>query len=446
MFRILLAACGLLLSSVLAQAAAPRPNILLLLTDDQRADTVHALGGAFVQTPHLDRLVERGFAFQRAYCLGGNSAAVCLPSRNMLLSGRTWFRFGQAARAEDPNFPAVFNAAGYVTYHYGKRGNTAPAIQALFQTNRYLDNDETDRRSGQPGQAIADAAVEFLRDNRPRFERQPFFMYLAFASPHDPRVAAPELMARYRHAALPLPANFLPLHPFDNGEMTVRDERLAPWPRTPDEIRRHWHDYCAVITGLDAHIGRLLAALDELELTENTIVIFSSDQGLALGSHGLLGKQNLYEAGMRVPLVIAGPGIAHGSSPALVYLHDLLPTCCDLAGLPTPPDLDGRSLAPLLTGQAPRVRETLLLAYRDVQRAVCDERFKLIRYPQIDRTQLFDLQADPDEIDDLAGRPEHAATLERLRGELLALEAQSGDTCPWTVAQPRSGNWKPPTD
>src|SRR6185295_12363812 len=124
----------------------------------------------------------------------------------------------------------------------------------------------------------------------------------------------------------PLPPDFLPQHPFDNGEMTVRDEKLAPWPRTPENIRSQLADYYALITFMDLQIGRILAALDKSGAAQDTIVVFSSDQGLALGSHGLMGKQNLYESGMKVPLIFAGPGIPKGQADALVYLHDIYPT------------------------------------------------------------------------------------------------------------------------
>ncbi len=190
----------------------------------------------------------------------------------------------------------------------------------------------------------------------------------------------------------------MPLHPFDNGDMQGRDEKLAPWPRTPEEIRRHLHEYYASITGLDHHVGRLLAALDALGLTDDTIVIFASDNGLAIGSHGLMGKQNLYEHSAKVPLILAGPGIPKGGSNALVYLMDLLPTVCELVSEPSPAGLDGKSLKGIIEGKSKSVRDTLFYAYRDMQRAIRDDRFKLILYQRINRKQLFDLAGDPDEL------------------------------------------------
>ncbi len=187
--------------------------------------------------------------------------------------------------------------------------------------------------------------------------------------------------------------------------MTVRDEQLEKWPRTPDAIRQHLHDYYACITSIDGHIGRLLQTLRDLGHFENTVIIFSSDNGLAIGSHGLMGKQNLYEDGMKVPLLFCGPGIPTGRSDALVYLLDIFPTVCELVGTDVPTVVDGKSLVPVITGLTTHIRDTLFLAYRDVQRAVRDERWKLIVYPKINKRQLFDLHNDPYEMHDLSSGP-----------------------------------------
>lgn len=400
-----------------------RPNVLFLFTDDQRADTIHALGNPLIQTPNLDALARSGFAFRNAYCMGGDRPAVCLPSRTMMLSGRSLFHIKQATPAA-PNFPRAFNDAGYVTYHHGKRGNTAQAIQALFQTNRYLKNDEAERKSGRPGKEIADAAVEFL-GSRPK--DRPFFMYLAFGNPHDPRVVIDEDRRRYDEATMPLPPNFLPEHPFDNGELKIRDEALCPWPRTPAMIRKELTDYYGVITHMDRQIGRILDALKAAGEFENTLIVFSSDHGLAMGSHGLLGKQNVYEAGMKAPLIFAGPGIPRGESQAFAYLHDIFPTVCHIAGLDVPGGLDGRSLAPVISGKQAAVRDRVFLAYRDVQRSIRVGDWKLIHYPKIDRIQLFDLKSDPHEVRDLSPLPEHAPRIADLRTQLAAEAKKNHD-------------------
>jgi arylsulfatase A-like enzyme len=423
-------------------ADAKKPNVLFLLTDDQRADTIGAMGNPAIKTPAMDSLVRRGFAFRNAYVLGGNVPAVCTPSRNMIMSGRAYFRWqGLYAPPDRPNFPVTLGNAGYVTYHHGKKGNTAVLIQEKFDTNKYL-KDDVDREAGEPGKTIVDDAIAFLKD---KHDDRPFFMYLAFANPHDPRVAAQKYLDMYPPDKIPLPKNFMPVHPFDNGEMVIRDELLAPWPRTPDEIRMQLREYYAVITGLDYHIGRLLDALKALKLDENTIIVFASDNGLSLGSHGLMGKQNLYEEGTRIPLIFAGPGIIPGRSDALVYLMDIFPTVCDLVSIPVPTGLDGKSLKPIIARQGADVRPTLFTSYRDAQRAIRDDRWKLIRYPKINKTQLFDLKDDPDEVHDLAGDPTQAERIERMMAALARWQKQIGDTAPLISEHPKDPTFTPPT-
>ncbi len=424
---------SLWLTGVEARAAA-KPNILFLFADDMRSDSVAALGNPVVKTPNLDSLVRRGFVFRNAYCLGGNIGAVCTPSRNMLLSGKTYFRWpGNLAPADPPNFPLSMQDGGYLTYHQGKKGNSALKIQAKFEINKYIKED-ADRTSGEPGKEIADDVISFLKGrNAPR----PFFMYLAFGNPHDPRVADQKYMNLYDRDKIPLPKNFRPVHPFDNGELTVRDERLLPWPRTPADVRGQLHEYYAVITAMDGHIGRILRTLRELGLDENTIIIFSADQGIAVGSHGLLGKQNLYDAGMKVPLFFAGPGIPKGGSDALVYLHDIYPTVCDLVGAPQPAGIDGLSFRPVVEGRVKSVRRELFFAYRGVQRAVRDERWKLIRYPEINFSQLFDLKNDPQEMKNLAEDPQQADRVKALTGLLAAWQTKLGDTQALSTDHPK---------
>lgn len=446
----LAAACIVFLSAHAARARAEdnapakpkrKPNVVFLFTDDQRADTIAALGNAVIKTPVLDALVRRGFAFENAYCFGSNVPAVCSPSRNMLLSGRAYFRFGKQALPDQPNFAASMKKAGYITYHYGKRGNTAVELQKVFDVNKTLADDEGVRRSGEPGKLIVDDALEFVKKQD---AERPVFLYLAFATPHDPRGASPRCLAMYDRAAIPLPKNYRPFHPFNNGELKVRDEKLAPWPRTEDEIRRHLHEYYAVITGLDEDIGKLMDGLKQLGRYDDTIFVFSSDHGLAIGSHGLMGKQSLYEHSMKAPLIFAGPGIPHGRSPAFAYLFDIFPTVCDLAGAGMPQGIDGRSLAPVMravaAGDDPAKaapRDTIFTSYRDVQRAIRHGNWKLIRYPQIHKTQLFDLANDPDETRDLFGDPLQVKRVAELTRRLREQQAIYGDMLPLSAENPK---------
>jgi arylsulfatase A-like enzyme len=427
-------------SCAMGADAVARPNVLIVMADDLRADAMGAWGDRQAITPHLDRLCREGVNLTACYGLGSNSPAVCQPSRNMFLTGRAYFRWpGRVAPASLPNLPDLFRAGGYETYHHGKRGNTAPDIQARFETNQYVD-DEADRTSGEPGKTIVDAAITHLEQ---RQDERPWLMFLALANPHDPRVAGESYRRQFATEKIALPVNFLPQHPFDNGELLVRDERLAPWPRTQSELQRHWHDYYATILAMDAQFGRLLAALSELGMRENTIVVFTSDNGLAMGSHGLMGKQSLYEHSIRVPLVVTGPGLAFRNCDSLQYLHDVLPTLCEACGLEMPHGLDGISQWKNWRGEESSTRKLVGMAYRDVQRAVRQENWKLIRYPQINRTQLFDLSADPFELNDLAAEPEQAVRVEELTKNLRAWQASVGDDLPLSSESPRDPTFTP---
>ncbi len=450
--RLLLTWLGLVVALPLT---AGRPNILHIHADDHRADGLGALGAPGLITPNLDALVASGTTFTRAYTQGSMIGAVCTPSRTMMLTGRSWQRIpgAKAARPEAENpatfLPNVLATAGYRTWHMGKGGNAFTAGVNAFQTNiiddaRSADDPATDRAHASA--RLADRTISFLKEHAARKDAAPFYAYLAPPVPHDPRSAETRFHAMYDPDKLTLSPAFRPVHPWDNGEMTVRDERLAPWPRTPEDTRRQTADYYACVTGLDHHVGRIFAALKENGQWENTVIVFSGDNGLSLGEHGLFGKQNLYErGGMHVPLVIAGPGIPHGRTEAFAYLMDVVPTFAKLAEAKLPEGVEGQDLLPVIRGEKPAVRPVAYLGYRDCMRSVSDGRWKLIRYPLVDRTQLFDLKADPYELQNLAGRPEQAAKEKELT-DLLAAEMRIyGDTYPLTVDAPAKAEWKPPS-
>ena len=434
-------------------AEIEKPNVLFLFTDDQRADTIAALGNGSIRTPNLDRLVAQGTTFTRAYCMGARQGAVCVPSRAMLMSGRTLFR-AKDNLAGQTTWPEMFAKAGYTTFATGKWHNGGETLLRAFSQGRALflggmgnpnrlplqdisaeHTFENKRQSeGHSVKIFADTAVDFLKQQK---GAQPFLCYVAFNAPHDPRVAPQQFHERYNATKPPAPANFLPQHPFNNGALTIRDEALAPWPRTPEIVRQHLADYYASIEFLDEQIGRILAALAESGQAERTIVVFSSDHGLAIGSHGLFGKQNLYDHSMRAPLIMSGPGIPRGkNADALCYLLDIFPTLGELAGIASPDGSEGRSLAQVIAGNTESPRPALLTAYTDLQRAVREDRWKLIVYPKVNKTQLFDLRADPAEMHDLAADPQHAEDVKRLTALLKAEQEKAGDACALTSEKP----------
>jgi len=267
---------------------------------------------------------------------------------------------------------------------------------------------------------------------------------MAGKEPHDPQFATPEFYARYRAGEIPLPKAFAPFQPFDNDWMTGRDEMTLAWPRTPQSITGKLARYYASISYWDHEVGRVVQALRDAGQFDNTVFVVAGDNGLSLGQHGLLGKQNLYHfGGMHVPLIFAGRGIPKGESRALAYLMDVFPTVCELAGLPAPGRVEGLSLAPVLRAEKTQVRDWLYTAFGTGQRAVTDGRWKLIRYPRIDKTQLFDPKSDSLEERDLAAVPDHAGRVEPLMAKLAELQRQWGDPHPLKVDRPRPADWSP---
>ncbi len=425
----------------------PKWNVLFLFADDQRADTIAAHGNPHITTPNLDCLAAAGFSFHGNYVLGGNSGAVCVPSRAMLMSGRSWFHVDTTSLAGVRLLPEVLRERGYLTFATGKWHNGQPSWRRAFSRGKAVtfsgmsdhtrvpvrdlapDGSLTDERVGEKfsSELFADAAIEFLEGHE---ARTPFFAYVAFTAPHDPRMPPLPYRELYDRRWPPLPPNFLPQLPFDNGMMAGgRDENLGAWPRSEAMIRDQLGEYYGLITHMDAQIGRILAALESSGHAERTIVVFAADNGLALGSHGLLGKQSVFEHSMRVPLIVAGPGIPRGrSTRALTSLVDLFPTVCDILDVPPPVGLEGESLRPLWEGTKERIRDSLFLPFMNFQRAVRDERWKLIAYPQIGYLQLFDLLTDPHETTNLIDRPDHAAQVARLRAMMNQWQAKAGDT------------------
>jgi arylsulfatase A-like enzyme len=431
-----------------------------MIADDHRHDAAHALGNPLVQTPTIDALAARGVVFGRHHTQGGLTGAVCIPSRAQVLTGMGPFRSVTSQTVEStarlmeldpthPTLPQVLREAGYHTHAVGKWHNDRPSFARSFAGAERVffggmsdhdavplqDFDPTghygdERRyvgEGFSTELFAEAAIRFLREPR---DDQPFFLYLAFTSPHDPRTPPPEFASLYDPERVPLPPNFLPEHPFDNGEMRVRDEMLAPHPRPPAEVKRHLADYFGMISHQDHWMGRVIEAVPE-----NTIVVYTADHGLALGQHGLMGKQNLYDHSIRVPLLIRGLGLPAGRRVEVPTCHpDLLPTLCDLLDVPAPAT-EGASLAGLARAESPAgPREVVCSVYQDVMRSASDGRWKLIRYYRArdvgtNRLQLFDLAADPGETADRSADPAARPHLERLAAALAAWQRSAAD--PW---------------
>jgi choline-sulfatase len=408
-----------------------RPNILFILTDDQSPETLSCYGPTTCQTPHLDRLAREGMILHDAHHMGSWSGAVCLPSRTMIMTGRTVWRIPGASgpglqqprgfrnEAANQSLPAIFNRAGYDTFRTCKNGNSFKEANALFTLSKTASKREGTPEGG--SEWHGDQVIQYLEDREKTQDKDPFLIYLGFSHPHDPRHATPELAEKYgaRNDGPPeqplpqtpeLPLNYLPEHPFHHGHPGLRDETKVQGVMTRRDggtVRNELGREYACIENIDRQIGRVLNKLEAMGELENTYIIFTSDHGIAVGRHGLMGKQNLYEHTWRVPFIVRGPGVEPGSQRSgYIYLLDLLPTLCDLAGLETPDSVEGKSFRPVLEGKVDRVRDVLYGVYaggtKPGMRSIKSDGWKLIRYDVLDgevqETQLFDLRNNPREF------------------------------------------------
>ncbi len=433
--------------------SSKQPNVLFLFADDMRPDAISALGHPVIKTPNLDKLIADGTTFTRAI----TAYPICHVSRSEVFSGRSAFRSGYYYRGRDYEkdvklWPEAMRDAGYHTWYVGKWHTPRDAWKTGFEETNGLYSGggggakarvtqydykqravtgyrgwtfKTDQNKPRPERGIgltpnissdfADAAIELIERKRDK----PFFMQVNFTAPHDPLLIPPGYQDRYPPADIPLPGNYKPEHPFDHGNFDGRDERLLPWPRTKKDIRADLSVYYAIIAHMDEHIGRIIASLRKTGQLENTIIIFSSDHGLAVGSHGLMGKQSQYEHSIGVPLILRGPGIPAGrKTAAQCYLRDLYPTICELAGVPTPKSVHSKSLVPAINGKKREIHPFVVGYFTNAQRMIREGDWKLVWYPHLARYQLFDLKNDPLELSNLFAKTEQADRVFTMRNRL----------------------------
>ena len=446
-----------------ASAAEPRPNILFLFADDFTYEAVRAFGHTDIDTPHLDRLAARGTIFTRAYNMGSWSGAVCVASRTMLNTGRSVWSADAVYNTTDKErqngvlWPQLMSKAGYKTYITGKwhlKTNAARCFDVAADVrdgmpktvptayNRPIEN-QTDSWSPYDktlggyweggrhwSEVVRDHTLEFFTDAKQ--QPKPFFIYAAFNAPHDPRQAPKEYQDMYPLSRMQMPQNFLPEYPYKDAmgcPHKLRDENLAPMPRTELAVKTHRSEYYALITHLDVQIGKILDALDQSGLAHNTWIFFTADHGLAVGHHGLIGKQNMYDDSVRVPFIVAGPGVDKGAkNDSAIYLQDVMATALDLAEAEKPQHVFYHSLLPLLKGtQKQSSYDSVYGAYLELQRAVTHDGWKLIAYPKAKVMRLYHLSEDPQEMTDLAAKPEHAAKKKEMYQRLVKLSADLGD-------------------
>lgn len=460
----------LVCSCVAAFAQDDRPNVVFIFADDQCFDTIASLGNKEIETPNLDSLARRGTTFTHAFNMGSWSGAVCVASRTMLNSGRfVWnanaiHNSSEAEREAGRWWGEYMKSAGYRTYMTGKwhcKASAEKSFDVVRDVRPGMPN-QTEAGYNRPAadgsdpwspsdpkfggfwkggthwsEVVANHADDFFEQAAE--EDEPFFMYLAFNAPHDPRQSPAEYVNRYPLDEVAVPTNFLPIYPFAEemgAGKRLRDEKLAPFPRTHHAVKVHRQEYYAIITHMDEMIGRILESLEQSGKADNTWIFFTADHGLAVGQHGLFGKQNLYDHSVRVPLIVVGPGVAAGRRNAEpVYLQDIMPTSLELAHVDKPDHVEFHSLVPLLEGgKSPY--EAIYGGYLEKQRSVRTDRYKLIVYPEAKRLRLYDLQNDPLEMTDLAQDSSKQTVIRELFAKLQQLQKETNDTLDLTALKP----------
>lgn len=463
-----------------------KPNILFVFADDMTFTVLDELEKNDVHTPNLDKLISEGTSFTKAYNMGSWSGAVCTASRSMMISGRSvWNAFAikeEWRKGENKNLtlPQLLKESGYETYMTGKWHVDVPASDIFDHTvnirggmpkdtwagsnmgakfdsikkiegdlgtimpkgyNRPLvgENDDwspTDRSLGGFWEGGTHWS-EVLRDDAKSFlgsaakKDNPFFMYLAFNAVHDPRQSPGSFLDLYVLDDIKVPKSFLPVYPYKeaigNGP-ELRDEALAPFPRTPYAIKKHLQEYYAIISHMDHQIGEIFEELDRKGFRENTYIIFTADHGLAMGKHGLLGKQTMFDHSMGAPFIISGPGIPKGKKLNQdIYIQDAMATILEIAGVDKPDYVEFESLLALINGDKDLIREDIYGAYLNNQRMIKKGGFKLTVYPNAKKLLLFDMENDPLEMNDLADQPQYKELRKRLFAALQKQQGQLND-------------------
>lgn len=459
--RIAVLLLGAAVGAAAAQAAAAKPNVLFIAVDDMNND-LGCYGTPGVKSPNIDQLAARGVRFERAYC----QFPLCSPSRSSIMTGlrpdatkvfNLQYHFRQGL-PDVVTLPQLFRQNGYYAarvgkiYHYGNPGDIGTSgLDDPASWQEVVNPAGVDKTALEPEitnftpQRGLGSAMSFLSDAKGRDEdhtdgkvateairllekrrNEPFFLAVGFYRPHTPYVAPKKYFDLYPLEKIDVPA--MPA----GYEKTVPAGALSatkPWPNfgtTVEQARLTKQAYYAAISFVDAQIGRVVDALDRLGLRENTIIVFWSDHGYSLGTHGLWMKQNLFEDAARVPMIFAGPGIKAGTpSPRIVEFVDVYPTLADLAGLKAPANLAGASLRPLLLNPDAAWDRP---AYTQVERGGFPGRSVRTprwRYTEWDEgkqgTELYDHDADPKEMKNLAADPQKAAVI----AELKALVAKN---------------------
>jgi arylsulfatase A-like enzyme len=450
---------------------ATRPNIVLIMSDDHAAHAISAYGSRLINTPNIDRLAKEGMRLEN--CFVTNS--ICTPSRAAILTGKYAHVNGVPVfnhiDNSQPMLQKYLQQAGYYTgvigkWHLGgndpKRPddgkptgfdywNILPGQGAYFDPVM-IEMGERKQLKGYTTDIITDLAIEFIQKNAQR--DKPFLLMCHHKAPHRNWQPDEKHKKQFENVNVPEPKTF------DDDYSTRSDAARAATMRIDQDLTdndlkmkppeglagrelkrwkylRYMRDYLACIASVDDNVGRLLDQLDRSGLTENTIVIYTSDQGFFLGEHNFFDKRFMYEESLRMPFLIRWPGhIKAGSVNDRMILNvDFAPTLLAAAGRPVPVDMQGRSFLPLLLGSEVRDWRTSMY-YRyyhpghhnvAAHYGVRTDRHKLIYFGKLDQWELFDLKEDPVEMKNVYGDPAHADILKRLKTELYRLKKELKD-------------------
>ena len=445
-------------------AAADRPNILFVLTDDQRWDAMSCMGHPFVKTPNMDRIAREGVMFDNAFV----TTSLCSPSRASFLTGAYAHAHGvvdNAGKEFDPTFPTfprILQAAGYETAFIGKwhmagHANPRPGFdywlsfvgQGRYGNPDLNENGRDFQAEGYMTDLLTDYAVNWLKRKR----NKPFCLILSHKAVHGPFTPAPRHEDAFADASLPEPASFKDTFegkPEWQRRAAIYGQRKAHWLASegkpvPDSLPpAEWDgrntarlDYYRALLAVDEGLGRVFETLEATGQMDSTFIVFAGDNGYFHGEHRRGDKRLMYEESLRIPLLMRYPAAikprTHVSEMCLNI--DLAPTLLDLATVAAPETMQGRSVLPLLKGNRVKWRDSFLYEYfREdwmpgipLMLGVRTERWKYVCYPDIeDIEELYDLQKDPHEMHNLAADAGHAPVLEDMRGRLRSLKRKTG--------------------
>ena len=472
---LVLFSCGLKENTTVESNVSKRPNVVFILTDDQVYRSIYSLNNKEVSTPNLDRLARSSKVMTNVFNQGGYSPAICVASRAMINTGQPLWKASRAMLADKtPLWGETFRKNNYKTFFVGKwhiksknkflglqrsfewwgtkdgsiiSSSNAKAKRRFFKAGGMLGSKvNNDYRRGwsaddvklgghwrkvgdqvhHSSELITNSAINFIDEQAN--SKQPFFMYVSYFAPHDPRQSPKKFLDKYDAKELSIPPNFLTMYPFDIGAHDIRAEKFALYPREKKELQIHRRDYYAIISHVDEQIGKLLDKIESLPEYENTYIIFTSDHGLSIGEHGLYAKQSLFDHAQKVPFFIKGPNIKSNKiDNTPLNLYQLFSTTASLCRIKLPKSVPNRSFASLLTGEkANYTAQHIYGAYQNHSRSVMNAHHKLILYPLIKKLFLFDRKKDKWEINNIA--QDNKQIVKELYDQLKKLQKECGDS------------------